>query len=117
MAGKRRSEFLDWLLERLALLGPVTARAMFGGYGIYIEDMIFGIVVNDVFYLKTDAVSRLDFEIAGCEPFVTTSGRYEKKGRSTAMAYFELPAEALEDDAALLDWARLGIGAALRARR
>lgn len=34
---KVRSEFVDYLSEVFADFGPVSARRMFGGYGVYYE--------------------------------------------------------------------------------
>ena len=38
MAKTKDSEFLDWVLERLEPLGPLTSRAMFGGHGIWLQE-------------------------------------------------------------------------------
>ena len=45
-------EFRDYLLELLAPLEGVTARRMFGGGGLYLEDTMFAIVADDVLFLK-----------------------------------------------------------------
>lgn len=36
----------------LSSLGPIRSRALFGGYGLSIEKAMFGMVVNDGFYLR-----------------------------------------------------------------
>ncbi|QLQ33839.1 MAG: TfoX/Sxy family protein [Candidatus Thiothrix singaporensis] len=41
------TEYLTYLLELLAPLGQVTHRSMFGGFGIYRDDVIFAIVISD----------------------------------------------------------------------
>ena len=43
----KRSEFVDYLVENLQSLGVVRARAMFGGFGIYLNDLMFGLVADD----------------------------------------------------------------------
>ena len=53
-----RSDFVDFLLEGLQPLGAVSARRMFGGYGIYCEGVMFGLVADDALYLKVDATNR-----------------------------------------------------------
>ena len=65
----KRSEFVDWLLEVLAPWRPVQARGMFGGFGLYVDTLFFGIVADDVLFLKADAVNKPLFEAAGCQPF------------------------------------------------
>ena len=57
-----RSEFVTYLLERLAPLGEVRACAMFGGYGIYLGERMFALVAEDMFYIKVDDVNRAEFE-------------------------------------------------------
>ena len=40
--------FIDYLLEVLEPLGAVRSNRMFGGAGIYIDELIIAIVVDDV---------------------------------------------------------------------
>ena len=94
----------------MAPLGGISARSMFGGHGIYKDGLMFGLVANDVLYLKTDATNRAEFVQCGLAPFT-----YEIKGKQTAMSYFEAPADALESPAVMIEWARRGFSAALRA--
>jgi DNA transformation protein len=61
--------FKDQVLDRLASLGEVTSRAMFGGHGIYWRGVIFGIVFRDRPYLKVDDGSRGDILARGMGPF------------------------------------------------
>jgi len=42
------SDFVEYVLEPLAPLKNVRARKMFGGYGIYQESVMFGLVADDV---------------------------------------------------------------------
>ncbi len=99
-------------MELLALLGGVATRAMFGGHGIYKDGLIFGIVIDDAFYLKADDASRHEFDARGLKPFL-----YESKNKANvvAMNYYQCPEEALESAALMREWANRGIAAALRA--
>ena len=56
---------VDHCLELLAPLGAVRARRMFGGHGLYIDDLFVAIIGFERLYLKTDAVSRERFQAAG----------------------------------------------------
>lgn len=109
----KSSELVDYLLEMLASvgdgLGGVRARAMFGGYGLYRDDLMFALVADDVLYLKADATTRHEFEARDLPPFT-----YEKQGREYAMSYFLAPEEALEDQEELERWVRMACEAALR---
>ena len=102
--------YLGYLLEQLEELGPVRARAMFGGHGLYLDGRIFAIVVDDTLYLKADPVSRGLFEERGLSRF-----SYRRRGKTCYMSYYEPPEEALEDGETLRHWARVAYEAALRA--
>lgn len=104
--------FIAHLHDLFALLGPVTARAMFGGHGLYFEGRIIGVVVDDVLYLKADGETRARFESAGGAPF-TYASRHVRKPTVT-MSYWSVPDEAMESPQAMLPWARLAVEAALR---
>lgn len=95
----------------LSPLGAVRARRMFGGHGVYIDELFIAIVVADRLYLKTDLQTRPRFEAAGCEPFV-----YDAKRGPVAVSYWTVPAEAMESPGSMQPWARQAIEAALRAR-
>jgi DNA transformation protein len=108
----RTSEFVTYLVEQLAPLGEVTARGMFGGWGIFHEGRMFALVVDDTLYLKVDDASRGDFEREGLQPF-----RYERTDREVAvMSYYQPPSAALDDRELLCEWARRGVDAAARAK-
>ncbi|AZN37256.1 TfoX/Sxy family protein [Iodobacter ciconiae] len=108
----KRSEYIEYLSEQLAELGTLRTKAMFGGYGIYCDEIFFAIVVNDNLYIKADATSKADFSDLGLKPFT-----YSKKdGSQQSMAYYPLPEEALDDTQTMIFWARKGIAAALRKR-
>ena len=83
--------FIDYLRELFADFGPVSARAMFGGHGLYHDGLIFGIVMDEAVYLKVDDVTRADFEAAGCAPFI-----YDMQGKALPMSYWSVPAEAMD---------------------
>ena len=108
----KTSEFVTHVLELLEALGPVSAKPMFGGYGIYLDGLMFALVADDALYLKVDDVSRDAFAAAGLEAF-----NYAKKGKIYQMSYHAAPEDALEDGQLLRDWARKAVDAAMRAAR
>ena len=107
----RRSETVEYLVELMRPWGAVTAKSMFGGWGLYREGLFFAIVADDVLYLKTDDETRAAFEAEHLEPFVVLS----RDGTSTAMSYRRAPDEALENPDEMARWAGLAYGAAVRA--
>jgi len=95
--------------DLFAAFGQVRLRRMFGGAGIYADDVMIGLEAYGEVYLKVDAISRQSFEAAGSRPFI-----YEKNGRTATMSYWLLPDEAREEPEALVPWARLALEAAKR---
>jgi DNA transformation protein and related proteins len=92
-------------------LGPVRARAMFGGCGIFLDDAMLAIVEGERLYFKVDDDTAGRFAAAGGQPFT-----YRREGRTVALSFREAPAGSLDDPEALLDWARLALASAQRAR-
>ncbi len=75
---RTRNEFVEYLIDQLTPLGDVAAKSMFGGYGIYCDDVMFGFIADDEFFLKVDDESRPEYERDGFGPFI-----YTKNGRSS----------------------------------
>ena len=96
-------EYLDYLLDLLEPLGPVQARRMFGGAGLFLDGTMFGLIVDDVLYLKADEQTQGTFEAQGLGPFT-----YEKKSRKepVRLSYFEAPPDVIEDSDGLCAWGR-----------
>lgn len=103
--------FVDHCQELLAPLGAVRSRRMFGGHGLYVDDIFIALIAAERLYLKVDAATRARFEAEGCEPFV-----YDVKGQAHSLGYFSAPQGAMDSPALMLPWARLALEAALRAR-
>jgi DNA transformation protein len=101
----------DHCVELLAPLGPVRWRRMFGGIGIYVDDLFIAIIAADRLYLKAGPEFRPKFEAAGCEPFV-----YSARTGAVALGYWSAPPDAMESPALMQPWARLAIQSALAAR-
>ena len=108
MAGK--NEFVEYLLDLLADFGPIEARAMFGGYGIFKRNQMFAIVIDDALYFKADEKTKADFKARGLKPFT-----YQRNNREISLSYRQAPEEALEDSRAMRNWAEKAYAAALRA--
>lgn len=104
-------EFVDYAVELLGPFGTVAARRMFGGYGIFLDDLMFAIVHDDMLWFKTDEMNRGVFEAAGSEPF-----SYARSGKTATLGFHRAPADALDSPAAAMPWARSAYAAALRAR-
>ena len=104
------SDYLNYVLEQLAGLGGVSARRMFGGVGLYCEELFFALVDNDTLYLRVNDDNRADYTAYGMGQFRPYADRPE-----VSMTYYETPAEILEDPAQLVVWAQRSVAAALAA--
>ncbi|HJS33182.1 MAG TPA: TfoX/Sxy family protein, partial [Alphaproteobacteria bacterium] len=95
------SGFVEHIIDLMHDLGGVSARRMFGGYGLYRRGVMFALVFDDVLYLKVDQINRPDFIAAGMEPFT-----YEHtSGKPVEMPYWQAPADLFDDAAAMVEWA------------
>ena len=104
-------EFRDFVLEQLAPAGRVVPRRMFGGIGLYLDGLFFALIDDDSLYFKTGDASRPRYVKAGSRPFCPFPDR-----PGHVMAYWEVPAEVLEDEEELRQWTREALAAALAAR-
>jgi DNA transformation protein and related proteins len=105
--------YVAYVVDLLRGWAPVAARRMFGAHGLFRGDLMFGLVVDDTLYFKTDAINRGDYEAAGMLPF-----SYARVGRDAViMSYHAVPSDLLEGDGALIAWAERAYAASLRGRR
>lgn len=106
------SDYSNHLIDLLTPWGKVVARRMFGGYGIYNHNLMFGLVADSTFYLKVDDSNLANYQAADSEPFT-----YEAKGKSRSMSYWQVPAEILEDQEKLCEWAQKAYAVAMSSKR
>ena len=104
------TSYADFILELLRTWRPITAKHMFGGYGIYHAGVMFALIADGQLFLKVDDESRPAFEAAGLGPFV-----YEAKGRRVALSYYKAPDAMLDEPEVAREWAERAWQAALRA--
>ena len=102
-------DFVAHALDLLDPVGPVTARARFGGHGIYARGLMFALVDDDEIFLKADDVARPRFEAAGCRQWTFHGPKGHTPGGD-----WRPPDEAHEDAEAMRPWAELGLAAAVR---
>ena len=105
--------FVEFVLEQLDQVGPITPKRMFGGVGLYAGDLFFALLAGDVLYLKADDSTRGAFEAAGARPFQPYPDRPRGSG---TMQYYSVPAAVLEDSDELIAWAKKSVAVA-RAQR
>ena len=97
---------VDYLLEQLDDPG-VSARAMFGGHGIYRDGQMFAIVYDDDVYMKFDDE---DLEMTARPPF-------RPRPNQTLWSFRAVNADELEDRDLLARLAAKALSAAARTHR
>jgi len=102
-----KDEYLAWVLEQLAGVAQLRSRRMFGGVGLYSGERFFGLIDDDVLYLKVDHRNRIEFIARGCKPLQPFKDKPEY-----SMSYYDVPADVLEDVEELARWARGSIAIA-----
>jgi DNA transformation protein len=101
--------YREFVLEQLGRVTPVTGRSMFGGVGIYAQGLFFALIAEDRLYFKVDDATRPEFDQLGMEPF-------RPFGEDSAMGYYEVPADVVEDSVRLAGWMKKAIDVAAKAR-
>jgi DNA transformation protein len=98
--------YREYVQEHLAPLVPLRVKNMFGEAGVYAEDLLFGMIVNDALYFRVDDTNRADYEALGIPPFVA----HWNPGKP--MPYYEVPRAVIEDPDQLQAWANKAVAVA-----
>jgi DNA transformation protein len=106
------AEFREFVIEQVSVLGPVRIRAMFGGAGIFLHDVMFGLIADDVLYFKADDTTVPRFEAEGMTAFT-----YDGRGKVIVMPYWIVPDRLFDDADEMTEWARQAYDVALKTRK
>jgi DNA transformation protein len=90
--------FKDLVLDQLTDLRGVTARAMFGGDGLYHGATFFGIIHKGRLYFKVTIATASRYKAHGMKPF-------RPNAKQTLKSLYEVPIDIIEDAEALTQWA------------
>ena len=103
-------ELVSYVVDLMQSIGPVYAKSMFGGHGIFLDGLMFALIADSVLYLKADKETVNEFIDRDLEAFT-----YNKKGKQLKMRYYQAPDEVLEDSEIMNLWASNAYSVALRA--
>ncbi len=107
------NQYIDYVLDLLSPLGNIKARKMFGGYGIYKDNIFFALIIDNILYFKVGADNQYRYESYGSKPF-----SYEGKNKKmVTMSYWELPMDILEDNTKLAQWVQQAVEDAIKAKK
>lgn len=101
-------ELVEHLVDVLAPLGRVTSRRFFGGRGLAVGSVQFAFAIEGTLYLRADTELAAVLESLGSRPF-----SYTTKVREVRVAsYWSVPESGLDDEEALVGWARRSLAIA-----
>jgi DNA transformation protein len=101
--------FREQVGELLAFMPGLRIKRMFGGAGVWSDDLIFALVIGDELYLKADEETRPAFEAEGCGPWL-----YERAGVVRDMGYSRTPDIVWDDPDEARRWAAMAVAASAR---
>ena len=104
-----KNEYVSYITDLMQTIGPVTAKRMFGGHGIFLEGLMFGIVVDDVLYFKADRDTKNLYSKRGLEAF-----KYCKQGKEITLSYYQAPEEVFDNIDDMKFWANMAYDTAVR---
>ena len=101
-------QYLAYILEQLEALGNLRSRRMFGGVGLYSGELFFGLIDDDTLFFKSDSSNSAEYIARNMPRFMPFPDRPE-----AVMAYYQVPADIIEDAESLIAWARKSVAVAL----
>ena len=102
-----------YLTEQLASVGPVKIRRMFSGAGVFLDGLMFGLIINAALYLKADGSNQPKFASEGLAPLTYVRGN----GKCVQLSYWQAPERLLDDADEMREWALTAIAAARRSAK
>lgn len=85
-------------------LGRVKSRSMFGGFGIFVDETMFALVVNDTLHIRADDATIEKYKQQGYEPYV-----YKKRGFPVVTKYYALPEDCWSHPDSILNEVRAAL--------
>lgn len=109
----KQDSFHEYVMQDvLAGIPNLRSRRMFGGFGIYKEDVMIGLIANSVLYFKTDAKTMPDFQTHDSRPFT-----YDAKDRKkVTLSYWEVPEPIMNHREQIEQWTQAAFEAAERSK-
>jgi DNA transformation protein len=99
-----------WVREALEPIGSVSMRKMMGGATLYLDSIIFAIMVDGELWMKSDAEADPVWDAVSRERFTVTF----KDGKVDSMNYRRAPSDVYDDAEAMQRWASVSVEAGRR---
>jgi DNA transformation protein len=107
-----KSELANYVEEQLAFLGRISTKSIFGGIGIFVDERLLGIVMDDKVYLHTDASNLRAYQDRGMPQFKPYPNAFD-----LTTDHHQVPAEIVDDPTLLKQWGELALAAAIEAAK
>lgn len=94
------NDFIQYVLDQLMGWGNVKVKQMFGGAALYQDEFAFGMIANDVVFLKVDESNNNKYIKAGStqlRPF---------KNNATVVSFYNVPTDVFENSDEFICWAK-----------
>ena len=104
------ADFVEFIEEQLAPLGLISTRRMFGKTGVFLGGVMFGMVADNVLYVRVDDLNRATFKEAEAYPPLS----YAKQGETIDLAFWRVPERLMDEPDELVAWARAALASARR---
>ena len=98
------NDFLNYVIEQISAVGSLRPKRMFGAVGLYSGEHFFAVIDDDTLYLKTDETNCEEFKARGMRRFMPNPDQ-----PAGSMAYYEVPADVLEDREEMVVWERKSV--------
>jgi DNA transformation protein len=108
---KSSDGFAAFVEDQLSDLDALVMKRMFGGTGLYLDGVFFGLIYQDRLYFRVSDETIAEYrkrKVKPFKPFAAKSGARPVR-RSAAREggrYYEVPLEILENPVDLVRWAK-----------
>jgi DNA transformation protein and related proteins len=109
---RTKESLASYVVEQLSFLGRISSRSIFGASGIFLEERLLGIVVNDTLYLHTGPSNRDDYLSRGMPQFKPYPNAFD-----LTTDHHRVPPEILASEAELKIWGERALKAAVEAAK
>ncbi|AUI85795.1 DNA transformation protein [Vibrio azureus] len=99
-------------MKLFEVLGKIKSRSMFGGFGLFADETMFALIVNNQLHIRADQQASSHFETQGLKPYV-----YKKRGFPVVTKYYAISDQLWESPQRLLEVARQSLATAQKEKQ
>jgi DNA transformation protein and related proteins len=107
-----KSSLAGYVAEQLASLGKVSSKSIFGGVGVFVDERLLVIVIDEKVYLHTDPSNLDEFVSRGMPQFKPYPNAFD-----LTTDHHQVPHEIVQDAAQLKSWAQRALDGAVESAK